>query len=228
MNPKPNKKSLLTNIPFLSLLFLPDKPFVATSQQHTPIADIVDDIILFKDGSAAIVMETTSLNFSLLSEKEQEAVVASYKALINSLSFSLQILVRSAKKDISTYMSYLYAAYQKITNPKLKELMTGHINFITESIKKKNVLSKKFFLVIPFSSLELGVAKSFMAFTTRSGPLPFSQEYVLTKAKLALNPRKDHLNRQMGRLGLKLKQLNSSELSELYYQIYNTEVSYAK
>ncbi|MBU1140158.1 MAG: hypothetical protein KKA76_14355, partial [Proteobacteria bacterium] len=71
------------------------------------IADIVDDILLYKDGGAALVMESSSLNFSLLSDKEQTSVVYSYAALLNSLSFSIQILIRSQRKDISRYIKYL-------------------------------------------------------------------------------------------------------------------------
>ncbi len=193
----------------------------ATTQDFLPIADITDDMLVFKDGGAAIVLESTSLNFGLLSEREQEAVIYSYAALINSLSFSLQILVRTLRKDISSYLTYLDNSYQKITNPKLRNLMVSYKEFISETIKKKNVLGKRFFIVIPFSSLELGVAKSFMAVTKRSGPLPFSKEYVLKKSKIVLYPRRDHIVRQGNRLGLKMKQLSSLELTELLYEIYN-------
>ena len=89
------KASLISKIPFINT---PDAPIISISQDEIPIADITNDLVLFKDGGAAIVLETTSLNFGLLSEKEQEAVVYAYAALLNSLSFSIQILVRSQRK----------------------------------------------------------------------------------------------------------------------------------
>ena len=61
-------------IPKIPLLTIPDTPLMASSQEHLPISDICEDIVLYKDGGAAVLMESTSLNFSLLSEKEQEAV----------------------------------------------------------------------------------------------------------------------------------------------------------
>lgn len=204
-----------------SLLNIPDKPLVATTQSQLSIADIVDDIILLKDGGAAIVFESTSLNFDLLSEKEQEAVIAAYAALLNSLSFSIQILIRSQRKDISNYILYLDQAFQNITNPLLRELMKSYKKFITETIKKKNVLSKKFYIIIPFSALELGVKQSLLSLTKRKGPLPFPKSYVLKKAKTALYPKRDHLIRQAGRLGLRLRSLSVTELIELYYDIFN-------
>ena len=207
-------------IPYLSI---PDAPLTSTAQDFIPIADIVEDIILYKDGGAALVMESTSLNFSLLSEKEQQAVIFAYAALLNSLSFSIQIVVRSQRKDITSYMDYLNEASGKIKNAKLAGLMEGYKRFILESIKKKNVLGKKFYVVIPFSPLEMGVGKSIASAVKRGVTLPYPKSYVTKKAKVALYPRRDHLVRQANRLGIKLRQLGTNELIELYYGIYNPE-----
>lgn len=205
-------------IPYLSI---PDVPLAATSQEHLPIAEITEDIVLYKDGGAALVLESTSLNFGLLSEKEQQAVIAAYAALLNSLSFSIQIVIRSQRKDISNYMKFLDTAAQKIKSPKLSALMQSYRRFIIDSIRKKNVLGKKFYLTIPFSPLELGVTKSIRSTIRGGGPLPFPRSYVIKKAKVLLYPRRDHLIRQAGRLGIRLKQLANSELIELFYAIYN-------
>jgi hypothetical protein len=86
------------------------------------------------------------------------------------------------------------------------------------------VLSKKFYIVIPFSALELGVTKSVKTLTKRKGPLPFSKSYVVKKAKIILYPKRDHLIRQSNRLGVKLKQLTTEQLIGLYYEIYNPEI----
>ncbi|OGM05485.1 hypothetical protein A2125_01900 [Candidatus Woesebacteria bacterium GWB1_43_5] len=202
---------------------VPDTPLTATAQEHLPIADITGDIVVYKDGGAAIVMESTSLNFGLLSEKEQQAVIAAYAALINSLSFSIQIVVRSERKDIRSYMNYLTGFAQKITNPKLASLMGAYRQFILDTVKKKNVLGKRFFIVIPFSPLELGIAKSALALTRRKGPLSYPKSYVVKRAKVSLYPRRDHLIRQAKRLGIALIQLSTDELIKLYYHIYNPE-----
>ena len=207
-------------IPYLST---PDAPLTSTTQDFLPIVDITEDIVLYKDGGAALVMESTSLNFSLLSEKEQQAVIYAYAALLNSLSFSVQIVIRTQRKDITSYMAYLDEASKKIKSPKLSGLMERYKVFLTESVKKKNVLSKKFYVVTPLSSLELGVGKSIHATVKRGKTLPYPKSYVVKKAKVILYPRRDHLMRQVNRLGLKLRQLSTSELISLYYNIYNPE-----
>ena len=210
-------------IPFLST---PDKAITDTTQDLLPIADITDGIVIYKNGGAALIMESTSLNFGLLSEREQIAVIASYAGLLNSFNFPVQIVVRSQKKDISNYMIYLEEAQKKIKNPKLLTLMDSYKKFIQEAIKKKNVLSKKFYIVILFTPYELGIAKSIIStfrFSQSVKPLPYPKSYVIRKAKIALFPKRDHLIRQAGRLSIKLKQLTNEDLIKLFYNVYNPE-----
>ncbi len=213
----------LSNFPKVPFISIPDKPITATTQDHLPIADITNDILIYKDGGAALVMESTSLNFGLLSEKEQEAVIAAYAAMINSLSFSVQIIVRTSRKDISSYLNFLDEQAKKLTHPLLIRLMTNYRGFISESVKKKNVLGKRFFVVLYLSPLELGVGKSVQSLTRRTGPLPYAKSFVIKKAKITLYPRRDHLVRQAGRLGIKFRQLTTPELVNLFYTIYNPE-----
>ncbi len=202
---------------------IPDKPITNPTQSFIPIADITDNIVLMKNGSAALIMESTSLNFGLLSGRERQAVIAAYAGLINSLNFPVQILVRSQKKDISNYVEYINRAKDKINNPQLNEIMEGYLNFIDNIVKKKNVLSKNFYIVIPFSQYELGLSKSLANNFSKQQTLPYTKSYVLRKAKTSLLPKRDHLMRQAGRLSLTFRQLTSEELIKLFYKLYNPE-----
>ena len=206
------------NIPFIST---PDKPLIASTQDKVPVADIVDNLIIYKSGGAALVLESTSLNFGLLSTIEQEAVIAAYAALLNSFTFPVQITVRSQRKDISNYIKFLGEAENKIKNPKLAVIMRDYKSFIVDAIRKKNVLSKKFYIIIPFTPYELGATKSFIATAKRGGSLPFPKSYVVNKARITLYPKRDHLMRQAGRLSIILRQLKNEELIELLYHTYN-------
>lgn len=217
-------KPILPDISNIPPFNIPDEPLVSTTQAALPVADITHNLILFKDGGVSLVLESTSLNFGLLSEQEQEAVVYSYAALINSLSFQVQILVRTQRKDITNYLRYLDNANHDITNPKLKALMGSYRKFIGETIKKRNVLGKRFFLIIPFSKYELGFAKSNLPFQKQTGPLPYSKSYIIKKARTALHPKRDHLIRQASRLGLRLRQLTNEEIVRLIYDVYNPDI----
>jgi hypothetical protein len=210
----------MLNIPILNT---PDIALTDTSQNRIPIADITSDIVLYKNGGASLILESTSLNFGLLSDIEQRAVIASYAGLLNSFNFPVQIVARTQRKDISNYMIYLSQARDKLRNPQLSTIMDDYKNFIIEAIKKKNVLSKKFYLVLPFTQYELGVAKSFTSFLTKSTTIPYPKSYVIKKAKIALYPKRDHLMRQAARIGIELRQLMTNDLINLFYYIFNPE-----
>jgi len=190
--------------------------------------------VLMKDGSVSVVLQVSSVNFDLLSEREQKSLVFAYGGILNSLNFPIQILIRSNTKDVSTYVNNLKIAEEGQNNPLLKERIGSYRKFIEETVKKNDVLSKSFYIVIPFSTLEMGLksAKSqvFGSIMPKIGSsedkqLPFEKEYILEKAKAALEPKKEHLVRLFSRLGLEIKNLSTKELIELYYKIYNEETS---
>src|SRR4030043_1338096 len=104
----------------------PDKAITATTQGLLPMAEITDGIVIYKTGGAALIMESTSLNFGLLSEMGLKIVIASYAGLLNSFNFPVQIVVRSQKKDISNYLKFLDEAKKKINNPKLMSFLTNY------------------------------------------------------------------------------------------------------
>lgn len=208
------------------------------TQHHLLVSDITNDVVLTKEGGAALVLETSALNFSLLSGKEQEAITYAYAAFLNSLSFPVQILIRSQRKDVSTYLNFLKEEASKQTNSKLAGLMNSYQEFVTQIVKKKNVLEKEFYIIIPFSPYELGISATQIlgelwtatratlspfggtAITKTHKTLPFSKDYVIKKAKTVLYPRRDHVIRQSGRFGVKLRQLTTEDLAHLLHGIY--------
>lgn len=196
----------------------------STTQEHLDIEDIVDNLIILKDGSVALVITTTAVNFGLLSESEQDATIYAYAALLNSLTFAIQIFIRSNQKDITAYEKLLAEQELKSANPENKDRIKKYREFIEETVRQRNVLDKKFYLVIPYSVLELGVAKSASA-VMKSGTraLPFPKDYILGRAKITLEPKRDHLIHQLNRLGLRARQSTTKELIQLMFEIYNPD-----
>jgi len=201
-------------------------PVRGSTQQAIPIEDIQDDLVILKDGSVCLVIQTTALNFGLLSESEQQATIYAYAALLNSLTFPIQILIRSQRKDISAYLELLNKAENKQTSPLLKNQINKYRKFVEETVKKNNVLDKRFYIVISFSSFELGVKQAMgSSLLPKKAKLPFSKEYILKRAKVALYPKKDHMIRQFTRIGLSGYQLTTHELISLFYEIFNPDIA---
>lgn len=195
-------------------------PIKSSTQSFLEIEDIKDDLIILQDGSCALVIATSATNFGLLSEKEQDTEIYAYGALLNSLNFTIQILIRSQKKDITSYLNLLEAQEEKTPNLLLKERIHQYRTFIHRTVQRNNVLEKKFYLVIPMSSLELGVSTTFKKKTAK---ITLSREELLERAKTNLFPKRDHLFRLLNRLNLKPRQLTSQDLIRLFFEIYNPE-----
>lgn len=200
----------------------------ASTQEHLPLEDVRDDLVILKDGGAALVLQTTAVNFGLLSEDEQDATIFAFAGLLNSLNFPIQIVVRSKKLDITAYLNLVDGQIQKQKNEDLKKQMQKYKDFISVIISENKVLDKRFYVAIPFLPTELGL-KAIKGIFGTPKKLPYSKEYILERAKTALYPKKDHLIKQLARIGLRVQQLSTQQLIELFYDIYNpAQVGLAK
>ncbi len=201
----------------------PIVPIRASTQEFTEIEDIDRDIILFVDGSAALIVAATAVNFGLLSEKEQDAIIYAYAGLLNSLSFPIQITIQTQHKDISSYLKLLEDQETKQKSPKLVKNIHSYRAFIAATVKEKDVLDKKFYITIPFSSLELGSAPKVL-FGSKKRGLPYPKDYIIDRALTVLSPKRDHIIRLMARVGLHATQLTTDGLVKLFFTAYNAEV----
>jgi len=195
----------------------------ATTQDHVDIEDIVEDIVILKDGSGCLILQANSINFDLLSEVEQEATIYAYAAILNSLTYPIQILIHSERKDISEYLRLIKMYEDRQSSKLLKEQIRRYRRFVEETVERNNVLDKKYYIIIPFTNLELGVSKALFSSIGGKKGLPFEKKYILEQARNHLFPKRDHLLRQFGRLGIRLRQLTTPELIELFYRTYNPE-----
>lgn len=191
----------------------PTSPIKATTQTFIEIEDVKDDILLMKDFSGCIVIEIGAVNFWLLSQEEQASIIYAYGSLLNSLSFPVEILILSKRIDISSYIEYLDGKIKQQQNSIIKNRLMNYKEFIKNIVKKNTVLEKRFFFTVPFNPLELGVS----GVNTKG----LNKEYVISRAKTSLYPKRDHLLRLLAKVGLRATVLQKQELVDLYYNLYN-------
>lgn len=205
---------------------MPEKivPIKSSTQRFTEIETVERGVILYGDGSACMVVSATAVNFGLLSEKEQDAIIYAYAGLLNSLSFPIEILIRTQHKDVTAYLKMLEDQETKEKSPKLATSIHNYRQFIAATVKEKDVLDKKFYIVLPFSYLELGISTSVFFAGNKKKGLPFAKSYILDKAVTVLTPKKDHIIRLLNRLGLQAKQLTNEQLAKLLFEMYNPGV----
>ena len=77
----------------------------STQAAHVGLRSIQDGVATLRDGQARAVLEVSSVNFGLIGAGEQEAVVASFAAMLNGLTFAVQVLVRVLPVDLERYVA---------------------------------------------------------------------------------------------------------------------------
>lgn len=201
------------------------KTITSTTQDFLDIFDISNNMVILKDGSASMILTVSAMNFGLLAEEEQDAVIYTYAALLNSLNYSIQIVIESKTKDVTSYLHKLQQQEQKASNQKKRTMIVKYRQFVGQLIKERNVLDKKFYVVVPAASIEMG-------FLPPSSVLPGSKPFdvssiekntVIEKALSILEPRRDHLLAQFNRIGLFARQLDTQEIIKVFYANYNPE-----
>jgi hypothetical protein len=187
-------------------------PIKATTQDFIEIDEVKDNILVMKNRSAALIIEVGTVNYWLLATEEQDSIISAYAKLLNSLSFPVQILIISKKTDISTYIDLISNTIRKQTDQKTIKKLESYRDFIKATVKKAEVLAKNFYFVIPFSPFELGPVKSLQNIST---------DYLVSRAKTSLYPKKDNLLRLLSRIGLRANVLEKEAIIELYHGLYN-------
>ena len=161
---------------------MPNQNTSPSTQDFLDIQDIVNDLVLLKDGSACLILEVNAINFGLFSEKEQEATIYAYAQLLNSLTFSIQIVITSKRKDITDYLNSLNDHLSRMTSPLLKEQLIKYRDFIKSIVRQGNVLDKRFYISIPFSSLELGISPALNTLASNKRNLKIPKEEIVERA----------------------------------------------
>lgn len=189
----------------------------ASTQHFTEVSDIVENIVLLEGGNAALIIEITASNFALLSRKEQDAKIYSYAALLNSLTFPIQIVIRNRRVDITSYLKSLEEQEKQTKNPMLSEHIRLYRGFVKEMVKVNVVLNKQFYIVLSYNSLEAGVTGATKAKGKTGG---VNQEFI-AQAKKSLEGKAESVQAQIKKLAVTAKVLNKEELVKLFYEVYN-------
>jgi len=202
---------------------------IASTQDALEIRDIREDLIITKSGSVAMVIQTSAINFDLLAEYEQDNKIYAFAGLLNSLTFPIQILIRTKRIDISTYVDYLKSQREREMSEGLRKQLEIYTIFIQNLIVQNDVLDKNFFIVVPFNPgltlNQVGFLKKDVKRNKEEEEKYQSMEtdQLVEKGKIYLYPKRDHILKQLSRMGLFGHQLNNTELLSEFYTIYNPE-----
>ncbi len=189
------------------------------SQDFVPIDEIREGIMILKDGSMRAVVLATSINFALKSTEEQESVIYQFQNFLNSLDFSVQIYIQSRKLDIRPYIALLEDRLKSQNSDLMKIQINEYIMFIKGLTDDSNIMTKSFFLVIPYAPT-LNPAKG-LANILNKKDIDKNKSDDFEEARNQLDQRVSVVAQGLSRCGVKSVRLGSEELVELFYRIFN-------
>lgn len=191
-----------------------------STQQFLELEDIREGIIILKNKTLRGVLMVSSINFALKSSEEQNATIYQFQDFLNSLDFSLQIIVQSKKLNITGYLDKLREIGERQDNELLRNQIIEYRKFIQELITKGSIMSKSFFVIVPFVPFGAETGKKGV-FSKPS--LPSSTDESFERAKVQLWQRMEFISLGLKRCGLQCSILNSAELIELFWSSHHPE-----
>ncbi len=205
-----------------------DKKYTgARTQEFIPIKEIRDGIVVLKDGSLRAILLATALNMSLKSEEEQEATIMQFQGFLNSLEFPIQISVQSRRYDIRPYLLTLERRIHQQKEELLRLQTKEYIEFIKWFTDNVNIMSKKFFVIIPYKGVSVEQTSSSIIDKLIPGRKTESKQDLrndierFEEQRSQLEQRIAIVKGGLSSFGVRSEQLNTEEVIEVYYQMFN-------
>ncbi len=209
-----------------------EQPKATSTQNSLIFSELRDSMVVMNDGSFRAIVACKSINFDLMSSRERDGVELSYQDFLNALYFPIQIFIRSQRVDIGPYLDKLDALRRDQDNMLLGVLMDDYINFIDVLSQEANIMDKSFFVVIPYfptgdvtNIVQQSKGIFSILFGSKKENVTKIDTQTYAKAKEEIKNRVDSVIGGLMRVGVYSIQLNTKQLGELYYNIYNPDTA---
>ena len=194
------------------------------TQEFVPIKEIRDGVVILKDGSMRAVVMASSINFALKSADEQQGVIMQFQNFLNGLDFSVQISIQSRELDIRPYISMLEGRYKNEIGDLMKIQIKEYIQFVKNFVDQTSIMTKTFFVVIPFSpSIQLNASSNPLdqIIHSQKSEASTGKNSHFDENRTQLEQRIGTVSQGLSRCGIKTVQLGTEEIVELFYKIFN-------
>ena len=191
------------------------------TQQFVPIEHVRDGVVVLKNGEMRSILITSSLNLSLKSEDEQQAVLLQFQNLLNSLDFPIEFFIQSRRLNIKPYMDLLQARSVEVKEDLLKIQIHEYMGFISKFTEESNIMTKHFFIVIPYLSQTVGQPKSSSLLSFGLNPSKEAEQISFEASRIQLEQRVSTVMQGLTRFGLRSQKLGTEEIVELFYKLFN-------
>lgn len=192
------------------------------SQDFIPIKDVRDGIMILNNGDMRMMLMTSSLNFGLKGADEQAAIISQFQNFLNSLEFPTQIYIQSKRLDIRPYLALLEGREKVQLIDAMRIQVHEYVSFIREFTDRTNIMSKSFFIVVPYSAslLKSGKSGGGVLGGKKKG-LSEKEMQSFEEARVQLDQRVSIVEQGLSRCDIRTTRLGTDEITELFYRKFN-------
>jgi hypothetical protein len=190
------------------------------TQEFVPVQEVRNGVIILKNGGYRGVMMVSSLNFALKSEDEQRAIIGGFQNFLNTLDFPVEILIHSRKTDIRPYLNLLQERMEKQTSELMRIQLREYIAFIRNFIEGADIMTKTFYIIVPFTNVTLGQVASVLPFGKNKSSSEGDNQ-TFEETRIQLEQRMSLVAGGLAQSGLRAVPLGTEEIIELLYRSFN-------
>jgi len=191
-----------------------------STQDFVPVRDIRDNVVVLKNGQMCMILLASSINFALKSLDEQQAILSQFQAFLNTIDFSLQFYIQSRRLNIQPYLDQLLEREAQQDNDLMRIQLREYMEFIKTFTTEVDVMSKNFFVVIPYTPTQIDFSSNIGAVFGKKKDLVIDNTK-FEENRLQLEQRTALVEQGLARIGVRTIALQNEELVELYYHIFN-------
>lgn len=193
------------------------------TQSFVPVQEVRNGTIILKDGGLRSILMASSVNFALKGEDEQNAIVGAFQTFLNTLDFSVQILVHSRELDIRPYLALLNSKSEQQDSDLMRLQLREYTRFVEQFVEQTSVMRKHFYVVVPYQNVSSAdVTNAIPFFGGKKQSAEADQRFA--EQVQQLQQRTAVVSQGLAAAGVRTTQLDTEAILELLYRAFNPGV----
>lgn len=185
---------------------------VDAAQDFLPFKDIKDGVIDLGMSNYRAIIECSSTNYNLKTDKEKQIIEASFQRFLNSLTFPITFYIQTKLLDNTKMMRQMEVELQDVVNqhPQLENYANAYYNeMATLSDNIGNNKQKKKYIIVSYNeALNIkGLTKEEMH--------EYSVKEIMQRANILIDG--------LSGVGVKASLLDTGQLLDLIYSVYHKD-----
>lgn len=198
-----------------------DTSHAGKTQEFVPVKEIRNGVIVLKDGGYRGILICSAVNFGLKSQDEQQAITVGFQNFLNTLDFSIQIVINSRRMDLRPYLGFLAEKMPDQKSELMRIQLREYIEFIHSFADQTNIMTKSFYVVISYAPhVTTAGAASFLRHDTTAQKATAS-DIAFDEDRAQLEQRFSLVMAGLANVGVRATPLGTEEVIELLYRSFN-------